>query len=369
MGWDYRDTKAAHRFEFLQVSAHNLEEVYGTLDAVDLSGCSVDMGYYTDTRASAKVRYLLDGWKRGSLIRIIDHVDSADYHEALGTFVVTDDPSKLSNGVWVTDLALNSTLYMLSKDLLASPITVAAGASLKAAMCNIISGGLRQYRQPTWDKAATSTTVFETGKSRLSCLFALADMAGVRLDVDGMGYITMEPYVAPQQRTARLEINLNDPRSVAHDDLSRSSDWMKLPSMAVVSYKYTENGSGGKSVEHEIVGVAQAKDGDWHAASGPRGYRVTDYTSLNEMEPATKQHANELAAQRLAKLSPETVNWSLTTQALPLREGDAVALVLPDGGSQLGYEQRQRAFVKSMTYNLGDGTMKLTLKNVNGGDE
>lgn len=367
MAWDWHDLTSGHDLSFMMVPPQSLNDSFGELDGVDLSASSISEAYYSDTRASGRIRYYGDGWRRGSLIRVIDHVGGED--RELGTYVVTDDGGGYSKGSWHTDLTLNGILYMLSTDKLGTPLTVKSGASLVDACRRVITDGLRPAPiVSVSDKRASENIVFEGSKSRLEVVFKLCDMLGARVDVTPRGEITIGRYVEPQSRAALLTLDLNDPRSVAHDDLERKSDYMQLPSMYAVSYKHTES-SGGKSVEHEIVGLAWVSHDQWHSAIGPRGYRVTEYETLSDMSPETQERANAIAAERLRARSRENLEWTLTTQALPVHEGDALTLVLPDGDSSLGYTQVHHVFVKSLTLDLGKMSMRVTLKEVTGRDE
>lgn len=53
---DWADQTRRDVLTFQMVSPTNIEQVYGELDGVDLSGSSLTAAYYTDTRTSGKLR-------------------------------------------------------------------------------------------------------------------------------------------------------------------------------------------------------------------------------------------------------------------------------------------------------------------------
>lgn len=364
-GVDWRTQERRDSLHADMVSPSALAQTYGRLEGIVPSSCSVDTAYYSDTRESAKVAYRGDGWVRGTLLRLWhDHGGRSD---AIGTYVATDDPSKLSGGAWTTTLTMHSALHMLSTDLLRSPLTVEAGASAVDAMRHVCEAVGRPVRTTCADRRVGSTVVFEAGKSRLSALFGLATPAGVRVDVDAMGYVTLSDYVAPSTRSPSFELSLADPRGIVHDGVSRSSSWLTLPGEAVVVCKYTEKATGedGRegSVEREVDGFASVTSGAASRAS--RGYGIVVTSSASQFEePHTQEHADSLARDLLARNSWAGTEWKVKTQYFPVREGDVGTLVVPD--APLGYQGSRRVLVKSTSLDLATWQLDLTLRETDG---
>lgn len=364
-GVDWRSQERLDSLHADMVSPSALSQTYGRLGGIVPSSCSVDTAYYSDTRESAKVAYRGDGWRRGTLLRLWhDHGGRSD---AIGTYVATDDPSKLSGGAWTTTLTLHSALHMLSTDLLRSPLTVEQGVSAVEAMRHVCEAAGRPVRATCHDSRVGSTVVFEAGKSRLSALFGLATPAGVRVDVDAMGYVTLEDYVSPASRSPGFELSLADPRGIVHDGVLRSSSWLSLPGEAVVVCKYTEKvpGADGReeSVEREIDGLASVTAGAASRAARGYGIGVTSTESQFE-EPHTQEHADQLARDLLARNSWAGTEWKVTTQYFPVREGDVGSLVVPD--APLGYQGSRRVLVKSTSLDLATWQLDLTLRETDG---
>ena len=364
--FDWRDVTRTDRIIVQQVNPANIDAVMGELDGVDLSGSTLTAGYYTDTRTSGVIRVVGDGWQRGSFLRVVYRVPEWNYSRELGTYIVTNDDAKRECGTWAYDLTLQSVLFGLSTNRLVRPWVIssnammlkAAAQCLDAANCKYDLSGANDYR-------FKSATVIETGTDRLEALFALSKLGNNRLDVDGHGRFVMSAYVSPSSKVPAFTIDLEDPRGVAIEGLSRSTDFLEMPNAVGVCYKYNTT-KGGKSVQQEINASAVVSSSS-PLAHGVRGYTVTDIREIKDMTPQTAARAQELATQYLENDTTEHVEWQLNTVYLPLWEGDVVDLVIRDGQEQ--YRGARRCLVKSVDLKLENMSMKLTLKEVASGDD
>lgn len=363
---DWRDQRHSNVIRVTMVSPTNLEDTYGELEGVDLSGSSISAGYYVDTRTSGNLAVVGDGWIRGSFLRITHEIPEWDFIRDIGTYLVTDDGASRENGVWHYDLQLQSMLFALSTEKARRPWTLAKGAKAKTAMKQILESSKRPYiDNNSRDYVFGAPLVMESGQSQLSRLFGLTQPSNNRLDVNGRGYVTISPYVLPDSKVPVLEIDLQDPRGVAHDDLERTTDWLQMPTEAVVSFKYTTT-SNGKSEEHEINAWATVS-ADNHASRAIRGYVVTDFRTVSDMNPQTQAQAQKLATQYLKGDAREHITWNLTTQYLPIWEGDVITLRVYDGQEQ--YTGVRKCLVKNVEIDLQFMTMQLTLKETSSGDD
>lgn len=253
---DWPDQRRTDIVTVSMVSPTNLDDIYGELEGVDLSRSSLSAGYYVDTRTDGTLSVIGDGWIRGSFLRIAHSVPEWGYSRDVGTYLVTDDGVSSGNGVARYTLRLQSLLYALSTEKARKPWTVAKGALAKTAMGQLLDSAGRQWRDiDANDHLFSSPLVMDSGQTLLSRMFALAQQSGNRLDVDGKGYITVSPYSAPDSKVPLLEIDLSDPRGIVHDGMERSTDWLRMPTEAVVSHSYTSS-DGGESVRHEISAYA-----------------------------------------------------------------------------------------------------------------
>ena len=362
---DWKDLTRTDRIIVQQLDPSGLDSVIGELEGVELSKASLDAAYYSDTRTGGKLDVVGDGWQRGSFLRIIHEVPEWGYSNELGTYIVTDDGAQRENGIWRYSLTLQSMLYALDLDRLVRPWTIAKNAMAMTAVQQIIGQTNFELVRTGNDYKVKSAQVLESGTSRLSALFSLCNMAGNRLDVDGHGRIQIERYQTPASKAPKWRIDLADPRGIALDGLSRSTDWLEMPDTVAVAHKYSDT-SGSKTVEREINAVARVGSGA-HQSAAVRGYSIVDFREVTEMSPRTAARAQQLAASYLANDSRELVEWELTTTYLPIWEGDVVELVVHDG--DIDYQGARKCLVKSITLDLQPLRMKLTLKETASGDD
>lgn len=369
MTLDWTDQTREDRIRVMMVSPTNINDVYGELDGVDLSGSSLDAAYYTDIRTSGKLSVVGDGWVRGSFLRVIHEVPAWGYSHELGTYIVTNDNASWEHGVWHYDLTLQSMLYGLSTDKLVRPWTIAKNAMALKAMRDCMDAARYKYTIVSGanDYKMKTPQVMESGTSRLECLYSLCTMANDRLDVDGHGRVTISKYVNPASKVPVATLDLQSPRGTTYGELTRETDWLSMVDTVGVSFKYSDTVTKkGKSttVQKEINAYAKVS-ASLHQAHGQRGYTVTDFRSLTELTPQTAQRAQQLANQYLKEDSPELIEWGISTTYLPVWEGDVVDLIVPGSGQYAG---RNRCLVKSVKVDLEHMTMDLTLKNTSSGD-
>lgn len=357
---DWLNQKLEHEAHVYMVSPQNPDAVIGELEGVDMGSSSLSAAYYTDTRTSGQLRVIGGNWTRNTLLRVCVRTEGAE--REIGTYIVADDPATRENGTWAYDLELQSRLYGLSTNIGPEPWTVASGGSTKEAVTAILEANRCPYIHEGNDWRISSPVVYESDTHALSRLFSLCEMGGNRLDVNGHGEVTVEPYVEPSRRAASFEIDLQSARGIAHGGLQRSTDRLSMPNRVAVAYRYSEDVDG-ESVEREVNAHADAT-GD--TGFGARGYIVTDFRILDDLSPATEARARELAKSYLAD-QREHVEWEITTQYLPVWEGDCVALLVSDGMEE--YQGRRHCLVKNVELELKHMTMRLTLKETASGDD
>ena len=360
---------------FHMVSPNDKSQVYGELDGVILGGSSLSASYYTDTRTSGKLTVLGDSYMpyRNSFIRITYEVPSIGHRRVLGTYLVRNDNGRYENGAWVYELELQSMLYGLSTELGYAPLTFATGAKVMDAAHLIVSkaaGGKVKYADNTSDatnKTFPQPLVLETGSSQLARLYDVCKAANVRLDVGPSAEGTFADYVEPSKRASTMTIRVDDLLGFSMDGVELSTNWHEMASVAAVTYKYTvqTKGADGKteSVQKEIN--AQATIGNVHQNQANRGWTVTSFETLSDVENPTQAMADQKAKENLEKNSKELVEWKLSTMYVPLWEGDVVDFVVPSGP----YKGTRKCLVKNVELELEHMTMELTLKETASGDE
>ena len=362
---DWADASRNDVFEFHMVSAQSPDHLLGTIKDIDLKSSTITGAYYTDTRAQATVGFLDPSqYIPNSRVRIVHKVPDWGYENELGTFVVRGNPSTRSKSTWSSSLTLNSVLETLATNLAKGPWTVASGASMKQAMEGMLSDCGVQYKvDSALDKKVSSPIVYETGGSFLSRLYDLCSLTKNRLDVNGHGIVTIDPYVEPKAKTPKFRIDLADVRGLAENELTRTTTQLEIPNRFIVSYRYSERVDD-ENVEREITAF---KDLSGPNSIETRGYVVSDYYQISELEPATYDHALEIAGERLSAKQNEKIEWSFSCMYFPIWEGDVVELVVHDGPED--FRGAKHCLVKEIKIHLDTMLMDLVLKETQSGDD
>lgn len=359
---DYRDQRIARTLHAYMVTPTNLDDVRGEIIGVNWDSLDINAGYYTDTRVCASLTLINSNYVRGSFVRITVEIDGTE-HE-LGTFAVDNDEEELTNSASNVTLNLISTLHTLSLDYAPDALVLGSGALvLEAIQNNLIAAG---RSASDWiftdanDYKMASTVVMESGVSYLSRAYELANQSGNRLDVDGHGRFTLTRYIAPNDKTPSFTLDMGDPRGVIQDGVTRQSNYGESISKAIVAYDY-KTGSGDDEQEHHMFAVAS------NSRAQDRGFTVTDYTTVSELNPPTQSKLNELAQTKLTENSNDINEWTLTSKYIPgIWEGSVIELIASD---QFGnYSGSRKCLVKSLDISGRYLDMTMTLKETSGGD-
>ena len=346
----WRDGKRKDRIHVLMVDPHSLDSVRGELPDVILDGSSLTEGYYTDNRVSGKLTTLEGGhYQEGSWLRVVHECPDYDYRAELATLIPSKVSQTTETGATKTSYDLQSVLWSISTDTLASHFTIGKGALTKDVFkrlcktiqkeCLILAGSN--------DTRYTQTVSYELGDSFLSDLFDICSTANNRLNIDGHGRITMEKYVSPATKAPDWLLDPMEPNTIVVDDgIGWSEDIGTVASRAVVIYK---NGDTEIAASSDLASSSR-----FSAAS--RGYTVAETHSLTQMSPATKAQAQRLARQYLATDSEGTAERTVTCLYFPVHQGDMV--LWQDASQQV------RCLVKDVEVQLADMTVQLTLKEV-----
>ena len=345
------------------ISQNDLTQSYGPLKNIDLAASSLDATWDSDTKTSGSLTVYGDEWVRGSFLRIAYEIPSWEYKRYLGTYVVTADPSDYNKKVWSTRMTLHSAgLYTLSTHNAERPLTLSKNASARTAIRQILTNAYRPFvDQSTVDYTFSSASVLETGTTLLERVLSIAGTV-FDINVNGEGYVTISDFVYPVNRSSAFDLTLKSLKSVALDNLQRTSNFLSIPGRAIVSYRYSEttgSGNSRKTVEYEITGVA---DSTGITSPNNRGYVISDFENLSELEPKTQARANELALQKIRSISAEEVTWTITTTYLPIWEGDVITLHITDGDER--YQGTHRCLVQDISMGLATRQMRLTLTDL-----
>lgn len=356
---DWKDLTIPGRMRAWMVEPNRLGNVLGELTGVQWDACSIECGYYIDTRTTAKLVVHDGNWDGRAWIRLT--WETTDATIVIGTYVVTDEPCDSEYGRDCYELSLNSVLFALSQEFDDNPWTISKGAYTSACLKRLFNkighaysdANLKEYR-------AEKSYVLERGKSVLDWLFDIADHTGNRVDVNGYGVVTFSRRIAPQSIPQKFILDIKDERGLIKGGLHRDTDRLNTPGRVVIHHQV---GSGDNA--KDIVAHADAKGS---ASYSYRGYLKVDFQSVSDMSPETYAQALKLAQQSIKEQGVQQIEWSFPIVALPIWEGTGVTL-LPHN---TWYTGARKCFVKSIEMsdlNLNRPTMNLTLKECASGDK
>lgn len=362
-------TKRKWKFTFELVPPNKLNDSYGELENVDISSVSITEGYYTDTRIQGKLTYYGENPHRQAYIRIKATDTVTGYTEELGTFIPTSDDVTIEGGVAKTTLNLESILYGISMQKLQQAWTFKNSTKAYTNILNILSDKCNieyparnfdfdkhgQYISPS-DKEVASSALADAGSSILELLYGICNATDNRLDVDGHGVVLFYRYITPANKTPTFTITCNSEDSVVLDGVTRSSNYLEMASQVTVHatssnsdtvYTSTQTATGEKSLPQ-------------------RGYIVGKYYDVSDMSPFTQAEATSRAKRYLATAQNENIEWTLTTEYMPIYTGDVGMLE----GLQDNYKygESKKVLVKSRDIDLATMTQKLTLKLASSND-
>ena len=344
------------------VSQHNLDVTLSVLDGIVPSDCSIDEGYRTDTRASARVTTVMpegesDGYVEDARLRITLSVPSVGWSRELFTGYVTNVQEDEDNGSVTRTYELDSTLFGINRDLIPWQVVCAAGASMLEAVRSLLDlARMPHSMDGAVDRRFGSAVYYERGDSMLHMCF---DMTGStdRIDVDGHGRITVRPYTAPRWRGATHDIIDDDPTTLSVGTARRTSNAHERPGRAIVTATKSEKGSDGKSKSVTIAGWYDSPP-ESETSSARRGYTIAVKRSYEGTSEEPSQGELNSEAERFWRDSQNIgAEWRRDVIYMDLHEGDIVNFT-PHGREPV------KCIVATCKTDFGDMTQSLTLEEV-----
>lgn len=337
------------------VDPHNFDLTRCEIEGLQQSG-HITWGYDSDTRVSASISVLDPTFPHGSWIRLV--VEAPEYTEELGTFAISHiQKEEVGENSLLVSYDLQSVLWALSEDRGGYHYCIGSGVKTQTAAARIVSDVCgRKYRflPGMRDTASGSNTVYEIGDSFLSILFDICNKSNNRLDCDGHGRITFEPYISPRNREYDVEIDERDPRSIVLDSgLTEDDSSGEAYNRTIVYYKGRPEGSD-KDVE--ILAGGQVVSSDPISAS-VTGVTRTQVHTVNDMSPATQARANQLVSTYISDDVDPNITRDRTIMWIPIKGG-----VVMKWTDKLGVTGKW--FARTVEGNFDDWTMSLTTKKV-----
>ena len=339
---DWKDPKRTDVIRCYMVDPNNLDEDYGEIEDVQLGSSPITYGYYTDTRYSSQITFLRDNnYLERTWIRIVHEVPADGYTNELGTFVPVS-PSTNYGGAGTMSLNLQSPLWAISNDFTTAAYTISKGTSLVKAFQNVCNTLHRAYvlNAPN-DYLAGSAIVYEPGTSYLSILFDIANNSNNRVDLDGHGRITLDPAVSFQDKSAVMDLDADDPRSIIiANTLKMETESDEIPNRVIV-------------IDESYSGYADLPDGSEYSAA-QRGYVKAEKYSGSGI---TSNAQAKTLAQTLLNNYTKVTHWTMQTLYFPAKCGDTVYFII-DG-------QKHLCMIQNIDpINLQTMTMSITVREV-----
>lgn len=367
-----KPTERKWTFEFRLIPPNKLNDSYGTLDNVDVSSVSITEGYYTDTRVQGKLTYYGENPQRQAYIRIIAKDTSTGYTEELGTFIPSSDDVTMEGGIVKTSLNLESVLYGISQQKLQSTWICKTGMGAYPNLVNILVNKCNMPLQsdgqgwamaedrhgnyaPPNDVLFSNNALCDAGSSILELMYGICNATTNRLDVNGHGKVLFYGYESPANRTAIFTITANSENSIVLDGVSRSSNYLNKTSQVTVH-----------ATNDQDQEITSTKTATGRLSLSQRGYIVGKYYDVSNMSPFTQARADTLAKQYLSTATNENMEWTLTTEYMPIYAGDVGYL---EGlNDNYDYGTKKKVMVKNREIDLATMTQKLTLKLASSND-
>lgn len=332
------------RVEAVLVDRENCTVTKGGLDGLDPSTVKITEGYYTDTRVQCTFEtYTKDGndgfdSSDETRVRIVHSFDG--YSKALFTGYVLSRKPDYENGLVKRSYELESALYAISKDYISCDMPLGNQASVADANRKLLAIIEKEHDLSLMaTRRIQSPLVYEKASDTfLNVLFDINDGIN-RVDVDGMGRITVSKYTAPSEKTPSLAISANDGMTIG--DITQEDSSSDVPSRVLVKCNDQDSPLA-------VVDVPST----YPSSPLRRGYTVAETVTVDYESPTWEQ-LYKYGRQWLEEQQDPGLTWQLTRHYQDLHEGDVVWLDL---------DARHKCLVKSVE--TQDRKQKLTLKGL-----
>lgn len=340
---DWSRGDLTHSLTVLQVDPYNLADVRGELP--DVTGGTLDLDYYGDTRMGSRLTAMGGGWDGTSALRYV-HTVSDWTGELLRETLFTGYVTNVDVNGEQRSYTLSSTLHGLETNVASGGMSLSKSSKAKSAMAAVLNSAQRPHRfaPDATDHLYGSAVVFDAGTPYLSILFSLCDAAGDRIDVDEDGVVVIGRYSPPSTRMPDWSCDTSDPRGTVLGDVSYSDGSLVTPERVIVRAE-----DGDRAIT--ATAIAPAGSPSRHSV---RGYCVDAFYRMDDLSPFTREAAQSLASQLLSQgLVPER-GCAHQMMYRPLREG-MVEQLTHDG-------ETRRWQVSSASLDLGSWTWTLNMR-------
>ncbi len=365
---DWTDTGYSYHVEVSVVSQVNVDETFGVLQGILLSGLTISENYYSDSRVQGKVTTVVaegesDGYIENARLRITLSIPDRDWSEEMMTGYVSDIDENVENGMTKRTYSIEGTIWGLLEHKIKSPIIIGKGATLINAWCKILDFNtkMQHTHKDAMDHNFGSNIIYEAGSALSTVLFELSSGYD-RMDVDGHGRITLSKYTAPSKRSSIGFLDMHDAKGLSLYPLSKSSSKWEAPGRAIVTATKTVT-SDGKSSQQVIVGSYDAPASHFTSLSS-RGWLKAKTDSYNgSSENPSVSELNSIAEKNWKDSLDVGLSWNMPSVFKNYHAGEIYDFVLPSAKGTVGIESH-KVLITGVNTNFESMTQELSFKEV-----
>lgn len=308
---DWLDKTREDVFTYEMIDPFNLTAVRGYLDGVVNNSGSITYGYYTDTRVSGTLDTIESNYIDNSLIRIIHSVPKWGYQNNLGTFFVSNNHGAY-NQAYKRSYDLVSMLCRVSDDALTNNFCIAAKSTGQAALKRLFSTFAISYvtNSPLNNKLYTQSVLYEVGSNALDTIMNIAIDSGLRLDVRGDGYVTVNNYEYPTTSNTPV-FTFADYNGTINGDITVTNNPFDSVNRVIVTSDKNEKTVSGFADRASSSRVAYSK----------LGRRNTAVESITDLTPFTASTASTKAKSLLTTYEEDPTEYSFQGVYVPYLPG------------------------------------------------
>ena len=304
---------------------------YTHLGWLPISEGSITEKYYSEDRVQGSIRTdEFDSYIDLAMIRLIHAVINGTdiYRETLGTFFVEVSSDTYHFNMHSARLNLHSVLWGMSDDPVPNETVLAEGGYSSDAiqqLCNACKRPLK-IADTANNTRFGSNYVLEAFDSYQSHLFQVCDISDNHLDCDPEGYVTIDKYIYPSDRTPIMSLYYGD-SLIMNEPISYENGDADTYSRAIVTWQHSEDNN---SSDFKVITGYADVESDSRLSIDNRGYRRASVYREDDLGNSLVLAQNK-AKEYLETDSMGVITWELQTRYLPLKTGDVIRWYPRDG--------------------------------------
>lgn len=393
MAWANSDwTKSGIRDTYRWVMCDNrtLKEIADMTGFVD---GRISASYEGDLKYSGSITVSNSNFVTGRLLRCYYTAtlesEGRSKTICLGTFFTGNDQMRYLHGRYTGTIELYSMLKSQTDSKLMVPVTFKKDNSALNSWWQLLQAsgskayGIARVKDAKWKKNET----MDFGETSLTALNRIAEFLNGQITCDAKGHIVLEPYVVPSKKPVSYSVpsgasslvfegvdaTFNRTDCVNRFGVRYEQVVEKKVQDGVYKAKYTDS----SGVTHEkgspkyrtekvkvpIYGQARlAKDNAYSFEK--RGRFIDEVDTLQNMDPETKEKANEIAARRLKRFARGDVQYTFNSYYMPYDIGQVVRFTYKDNEKAAGIDIDGLVTNMELTLGITGLRMQTTIRRV-----